>query len=499
MIRKTCILIFAILFLNCSKDEPPVELPLSSENYILDFRLKINGDFVSGTINDADNTINFNLEGAALDNLAPEITYSVKSKISPSISAPQDFSTETTYTVTAENGDSRTYKVTVNNKVITGENEILSFSLPIDGEVVDGVISETTKIIKFELAGANIDNLKPTVQISENASISPAPDVSQDFTNEVSYTIIAGNGTATIYRVQVDNRPLSIEKNVISLSLSDGTITSEAVIDEDSGIISFDFGNLDRTNLTPTITLPEYATVSPALDVAQDFTDPVTYTVTAEDGSTKTYRVIANLPEVENIGGRSFPARFFVGADLLITGKFLDMSVPGSQIHLYDGVNKYPIIVESTSSYQVSSTQLFTIYNIFATIPESTPTNANYKISYKANGLEIISELTADIKKENAPLPLAVDKAEYRYDDQLIMTGENLTAYIAIPSQNGSIYLMDPRGSDISANPTGTEMQVVLDIRQVFPSYFGDGPRETTIIVLDEERRRGRRILVNFY
>ena len=42
--------------------------------------------------------------------------------------------------------------------------------------------------------------------------------------------------------------------------------------------------------LTPQITLVDSkATVSPASGVQQDFESPITYTVTAEDGSTKTY------------------------------------------------------------------------------------------------------------------------------------------------------------------------------------------------------------------
>jgi hypothetical protein len=79
------------------------------------------------------------------------------------------------------------------------------------------------------------------------------------------------------------------------------------------------------------------------------------------------------------------------------------------------------------------------------------------------------------------------------------MIGENLTTYIAIPAPNGSIYLMDPRGSDISVNENSTEMRVVLDIRQLFPSYFGDPEQLREIFILDEERRRGRSIEANFY
>jgi len=40
------------------------------------------------------------------------------------------------------------------------------------------------------------------------------------------------------------------------------------------------------TDLTPTITLSSGATVIPASGVSRDFTSPVPYTVTAEDGVT---------------------------------------------------------------------------------------------------------------------------------------------------------------------------------------------------------------------
>lgn len=50
----------------------------------------------------------------------------------------------------------------------------------------------------------------------------------------------------------------------------------------------------DITRLAPTtLTVSSLATVSPKAGEAQDFTDPVTYTVTAEDGSTAEYLVTA--------------------------------------------------------------------------------------------------------------------------------------------------------------------------------------------------------------
>jgi hypothetical protein len=53
----------------------------------------------------------------------------------------------------------------------------------------------------------------------------------------------------------------------------------------------------DVTKLTPTITVSEKATVSPASGVAQNFTNPVRYTVTAEDGSTASYTVTVKISD----------------------------------------------------------------------------------------------------------------------------------------------------------------------------------------------------------
>jgi hypothetical protein len=54
-------------------------------------------------------------------------------------------------------------------------------------------------------------------------------------------------------------------------------------------------GNTDRSSLVPTITLSEGAVVSPAPGTARDFRAPVTYTVTAEDGSQAVWTVTVSL------------------------------------------------------------------------------------------------------------------------------------------------------------------------------------------------------------
>ena len=57
----------------------------------------------------------------------------------------------------------------------------------------------------------------------------------------------------------------------------------------------------DLTNLVPTITVSAGATISPASDVAQNFTNPVVYTVTAEDGvTTKAWTVNVSVQTYVN-------------------------------------------------------------------------------------------------------------------------------------------------------------------------------------------------------
>lgn len=87
-------------------------------------------------------------------------------------------------------------------------------------------------------------------------------------------------------------------KTISSFSLGSLNPSVAAVIDESAKTIKADLpsGN-DLTKLTPTITVSDKATVSPASGVVQDFTKPVVYTVTSEDGSTQIYTVTLKITD----------------------------------------------------------------------------------------------------------------------------------------------------------------------------------------------------------
>lgn len=79
--------------------------------------------------------------------------------------------------------------------------------------------------------------------------------------------------------------------DITAFTFGEGIVSGDVTINENA--ITFNvLDGVDITNLTPTITVSEGATVTPASGVAQDFTNPVTYTVVSEDyGTTKTYTV----------------------------------------------------------------------------------------------------------------------------------------------------------------------------------------------------------------
>jgi len=92
-------------------------------------------------------------------------------------------------------------------------------------------------------------------------------------------------------------------------------------VDQANRKISVDvpFG-INVSNLTPLIITSPGAIVSPGSSVAQDFTEPVVYKVTARDGSTQSYTVTVNVlqkqEQEKNTGGLNV---IFIVAGLVLT------------------------------------------------------------------------------------------------------------------------------------------------------------------------------------
>lgn len=168
------------------------------------------------------------------------------------------------------------------------ERFILEFKV----DSVYGTVDEDNKMVRLDFpAGTDVTHLTPTIIISNYATIEPKSGVTQDFTNPVYYTVTAMSGATAQYMVEAIVHDADNEKSILSFRFD--ALDEDGLIDEVARRISFVLpAETDVTQLVPTIEVSEGATVEPASGVAQDFTNPVTYTVTAQNGTTAVYTVM---------------------------------------------------------------------------------------------------------------------------------------------------------------------------------------------------------------
>ncbi len=87
---------------------------------------------------------------------------------------------------------------------------------------------------------------------------------------------------------------LSSDKQITSFTFLAGDVLGD--IDHEDHTINVEITlDKDKTKLAPTITISDNATITPENRIVTDFTNPVTYTVTAEDGSTQEYMVTVTV------------------------------------------------------------------------------------------------------------------------------------------------------------------------------------------------------------
>ena len=169
--------------------------------------------------------------------------------------------------------------------------DIAKFSFAAFSPVVDATIDATAKTIKATLPiGTDVTKLIPTITISDKASVSPATGAAQDFIKSVTYTVTAEDGTTQAYIVTIVVTPKTSEKNILTVSFNGVVPAVKAIIDTTAKTITalLSMGT-DINKLIPTITISNKASISPISGLAQNFTNLINYTVTAEDGSTKIY------------------------------------------------------------------------------------------------------------------------------------------------------------------------------------------------------------------
>jgi hypothetical protein len=301
---------------------------------------------VTGTVNDTLHTVALTVPFATnVTNLVPTITLSAGATVSPLSGVGHDFTIKPqTYTVTAEDTSTQqAYAVTVTVAAARTDTDIVTFNFNGLSPAVTGTVDNVSHTVALTVPFAtNVTNLVPTITLSAGATVSPLSGVAHDFTtNPQTYTVTAEDtSTQQPYAVTVTVAAAPSTAALITYFNIAGQSGSTTIVDGPPGTVDLTMpSGTDVTGLAPTITVSTGATVSPLSGASENFTSPVLYTVTAEDGTTtKAYTVTVTVATPPTVTGIT-PSSGFLGQEELevtITGTgFTDDLEASEAVYLY--------------------------------------------------------------------------------------------------------------------------------------------------------------------
>ena len=154
-------------------------------------------------------------------------------------------------------------------------------------------INHTNAVITYTLpAGSNITSVPVELILPEGATVEPASGSAIDFSKGPVIFTVTNNGVSRKYTATI-----AAYGSPMMMSFSIGE--KVGVINQTAGTIDVTVGSQeDITKLTPQYIIPGGTTSTPQSGIAQDFTNPVKFTIVSNDGFTgKSYYVkVTQLP-----------------------------------------------------------------------------------------------------------------------------------------------------------------------------------------------------------
>jgi hypothetical protein len=167
-------------------------------------------------------------------------------------------------------------------------------------------------------SGTDVSNLAPDIVVPEGSTVTPASGEPQDFTNPVIYTVTLSNGASKSYTVRIN-----VAKATTNELLSFAVGEHQGVFEDNDIYLVLPYGS-SLLQLEPVFS-HNGASVFPELGTKLDFTEPVEYTVTAENGSTRVYAVFMSVALSDEKDILSFS---ILDTEAEIAGENLLLTVP---------------------------------------------------------------------------------------------------------------------------------------------------------------------------
>lgn len=364
---------------------------------------------------------------------------------------------------------------TVVDPPLSNQNDIISFLFTIN-EVTTPLSFENREASILLPAFTDVTKLTPTIEISDKATVKPASGTPQDFTNPVTYTVTAENGDTKKFTIRVSLEDPSSDNKIhlfefINLA---GNITSNGYgfrgqDPSDIDTLSFKVPYLSPIEgLKSRISINETATIVPASGEELDYSTPVKYTVTAQNGETKDYLVMVDnsLDKIKIEGFHIDSFRDKKPGDLIqFDVNEVNPIQDRIQLYLVDMVTQSKIALPIQDIKEVDDTK----YTITSQLPD-TYTNSNYQIEISIEADN--SDLSDGFRLDKGTPNFVHVKQEFNNGDsftikklfsmeengavqvndftaQLYVEEARFDAYKFYLKQNGNEYSITSRGHDM--------------------------------------------------
>jgi hypothetical protein len=206
-----------------------------------------------------------------------------------------DFNSDGKLDLAVTSQTANTVSVLLNNTPSSTKG-ITAFTIP--SQIGTTTINETTHTIGITMPyGTNVTGLVPAITIT-GAAVNPLSGVSLDFTSPQTYIVTAADTTTQGYTVTI-TVALNPAKEITGFTIP--SQTGPTIINETTHTIAITMPyETVVTALVPTITITGES-VNPSNEVANDFTAPQTYIVTAADATSQLYTVTVIVTSLDDL------------------------------------------------------------------------------------------------------------------------------------------------------------------------------------------------------
>jgi hypothetical protein len=174
----------------------------------------------------------------------------------------------------------------------SSEKKIISFKVTIENKKysadIDSIRNSITLTVPF---GTPLNQIIPEIELSPKSTISPSENTILDFSKTLIFKVLAEDGSSINYNFNaIIETQKNTEKFIKTAKLIIENQEFNATIDSLKKAINFLVPM--RTNiksLSPIIEISNKSSLIPVSGSSHDFTSPITYTITAEDGSKSEY------------------------------------------------------------------------------------------------------------------------------------------------------------------------------------------------------------------